>query len=78
MKESLKERLYRKLDDQAKVFAWASNKKYSSIFRLSVVLKESIDANLLQEAVKLALEKFQAFKVKMKKGVFSYYFIGNE
>ena len=37
MKESLKERLYRKLDDQAKVFAWASNKKYSSIFRLSVV-----------------------------------------
>lgn len=78
MESKLRERLRRKLDDQAKVFAWASNKKYSSIFRLSVELKENIDGKVLEEAVKRALDKFQAFKVKMKNGFFSYYFIGNE
>lgn len=78
MKTSLKEKLHRKLDDQAKVFALASNKKYSSIFRLSVKLKEEIDGELLQKAVEMALEKFLAFKVKMKKGLFWYYFVGND
>ena len=78
MKTSLKEKLYRKLDDQAKVFALASNKKYSSIFRLSVKLKEEIDGEVLQKAVEMALEKFLAFKVKMKKGLFWYYFVGND
>lgn len=76
--KTLREKLYRKLDDQAKVFALASNKKYSSVFRLSVKLKEEIDGEILQKAVEMTLEKFLAFKVKMKKGLFSYYFIGNE
>lgn len=79
MKNKIKERLYsRKLDDQAKVFALASNKKYSSIFRLSVKLKENVNAELLQQAVGLALEKFKAFKVRMKKGMFWDYFVENE
>jgi len=64
-----KKKVYRrKLDNQAKVFALASNYKYSSVFRLSVILTEKIDEKLLQKAVKLTLKKYKAFKVKMRKG----------
>ena len=69
---------WRKLDDQAKVFALASNKKYSSVFRLSVLLIEDIDLVILQKSLELALEKYRAFKVKMKKGFFWYYFEEND
>lgn len=79
MKREDKKRLYwRKLDDQAKVFALASNKKYSSIFRLSVILREKVDADILQRAVESALEKYKVFKVKMKHGFFWYYFEENK
>ncbi len=78
MKKRIKRKFYwRKLDDQAKVFALASNNKYSSIFRLSIVLKEKIEADILQKALELALEKYKAFKVKMQKGIFWYYFEEN-
>jgi hypothetical protein len=33
----------RKLDDQAKIFSLSFNKKDTSIFRLSVTLKQNID-----------------------------------
>ena len=79
MKKITKRKFYwRKLDDQAKVFALASNKKYSSIFRLSVVLREKIESELLQNALEIALKKYKAYKVKMKKGIFWYYFQENE
>lgn len=79
MKKTTKRKLYwRKLDDQAKVFALASNNKYSSIFRLSAILKEEIDKEILYEALKLALQKYKVFKVKMRKGFFWYYFEEND
>ena len=79
MKKQPKRKLYwRKLDDQAKVFALASNNKYSSIFRLSVVLKEEIDEKILFDSLKLTLEKYKVFKVKMRKGLFWYYFEEND
>lgn len=69
---------WRKLDDQAKVFALATGNKYSSIFRLSVTLTEKIKEEILQKAVELALEKYQAFKVKMSQGLFWYYLESND
>ena len=79
MEKQLERKFYwRKLDDQAKVFALASNRKYSSVFRLSVILKEKIDADILQKALDSALIKYQAFKVRMKRGLFWYYFQENE
>lgn len=79
MKKGLKRKIYwRKLDDQAKVFALASNERYSSIFRLSIILNEKIEVEILKKAVKLALEKYKVFKVKMKQGLFWYYLEENE
>lgn len=73
-----KNKLYwRKMDDQAKVFALASSENFSSIFRLSVVLKEKVEQEILQRALNLVLEKYKVYKVKMKKGLFWYYLEAN-
>ena len=68
---------WRRLDNSAKIFPIASNKKYSSVFRLSAVLKEKIAPNILKKAVNLALKNLSSFKVKLKKGFFWYYFEDN-
>lgn len=64
---------WRKLDNSAKIFPISSGKKYSTVFRLSALLKENIDKNTLGEAVKKTLKKYKSFKVKMKEGFFWYY-----
>lgn len=68
---------WRRLDNSAKIFPIASSKKYSSVFRLSAVLKEKINPKILKTAVKMALENIPSFKVKLKKGLFWYYFEEN-
>ncbi len=45
---------------------------------MSVELKNNIDGNLLQKAVELALDKYEVYKVKMKKKFWSYRLIRNE
>lgn len=72
-----KESNWRRLDNSAKIFPIASSKKYSSVFRLSAVLKEKIAPNILKRAVNIALKNLSSFKVKLKKGFFWYYFEDN-
>ena len=64
---------WRKLDNSAKIFPISAGKKYSTVFRLSAVLNEDIEPNILQEAVNQALNKYESFKVRMKAGFFWYY-----
>ena len=68
---------WRRLDNSAKIFPIASSKKYSSVFRLSAVLKEKINKEILKRAVDKVLENLPSFKVKLKKGAFWYYFEDN-
>lgn len=68
---------WRRLDNYAKLFPLASTKKYSSVFRLSIVLKEKIKPDILEKAVKYSLKKFKFFKVRMRRGFFWYYFENN-
>ena len=68
---------WRRLDNSAKIFPIASNKKYSSVFRLSAVLKEKVDPQILKKSVELVLKNLSSFKVKLKKGLFWYYFEEN-
>ena len=74
MKDKKEDKLHwRKLDNSAKIFPISTGKKYSSVFRLSAVLKEKVEPKILQEAVNQALEKYPFFKVRMKPGFFWYY-----
>lgn len=68
---------WRRLDNSAKIFPIASSKKYSSVFRLSAVLKEKIDPKILKTSVDRVLKNLPSFKVKLKKGAFWYYFEDN-
>lgn len=67
-----KDRWY-KLDNAAQLFPIISSKNETSSFRLSAVLKEEVDEQLLKEVLIKTLERFPTFKVKLKKGFFWYY-----
>ena len=64
---------WRKMDNSAKIFPLSGNRKYITVFRISVVLKDMIEPEILQKAVYKALIKYRKFDVRMKKGLFWYY-----
>ncbi len=69
-----KENLYwRKLDNSAKIFPLSVSKKYSTVFRISCVLKEKVSPKILKQAVQKALQIYPFFKVRLKAGLFWYY-----
>ena len=77
MKEKERKLAWRRLDNSAKIFPIAAGRKYSTVFRLSVVLNENVEPKMLEKAVKETLEKYKAFKVRMKSGFFLNYFEHN-
>ena len=64
---------WRKLDNSAKIFPLSAGRKYSTVFRFSAIMKETVNPKILEKAVNIALEKYNLFKVKMKYGFFWYY-----
>ena len=69
---------WRRLDNSAKIFPMSTGEKYSTVFRLSVLLTEDINPEILKQAVIKALDKYDIFKVKMKAGLFWYYLEDND
>lgn len=79
MKKNKEKKLYwRRLDNSAKIFPISAGRKYSTVFRLSVVLKEKVNPNVLEKSVNMALEQYKSFKVRMKTGFFWYYLEENQ
>ena len=68
---------WRRLDNSAKIFPISAGRKYSTVFRLSVILNEKINKDVLEQAVINALDIYKPFKVRMKAGLFWYYFENN-
>lgn len=77
MKEKVEDSTWRRLDNSAKIFPISTGKRYSTVFRFSVLLKENINPEILEKAVNIALDKYKSFKVKMKLGFFWNYFEEN-
>lgn len=74
MEKSVNSRMpWYKLDLSAIVYPTLQRKNFSSVYRLSVLLKQQIAPAILQQAVDLTLPRFPAFKVAMKKGLFWRY-----
>lgn len=72
------EKAWFKLDNAGKIFPGQSTSKWSNIFRMSVILKEKIDPELLSRAVEMTLPRFPCFDVRLRKGLFWYYFEKND
>lgn len=73
-----KEIKWHKLDNTAKIFPVVASKNLSNVYRIAVVLKEKIDPVLLQEALERILPWFDIFRVRLRRGVFWYYFEDNK
>ena len=62
-----------KLDLSATVYPTLQRRDFSSVYRLSVKLKDNVDPALLQQALDLTLPRFPTYKVAIRKGLFWRY-----
>ncbi len=68
---------WRRLDNTGKLFPLVTNSSLSNVFRIAVTLKEEIDQAVLQQALDDILPQFESFRVRLKRGLFWYYFETN-
>lgn len=66
-----------KLDNTAHLFPAIAGESMTNIYRISVTLKEEIQPELLQEALDIVLPKFDGFNLRLRRGVFWFYFEEN-
>lgn len=66
-----------KLDNTAHLFPVIAGESMSNVYRISVTLTELIRAELLQQALDIVLPKFDGFNLRLRQGVFWYYFEEN-
>ena len=62
-----------KLDLSAIVYPTLQRRDFSSVYRLSVLLKEEIDPQLLQRALDRTMPRFPTYKAAIRKGLFWRY-----
>ena len=68
-----KKEVWYKLDLSAIVYPTLQRKDFSSVYRLSVLLKDEVNPELLQKALDMTLLRFPTYKVAIRKGVFWRY-----
>ena len=66
-----------KLDNAAKIFPGQNSRTWSNIFRVGVQLKREIDPEILSVALKNTLVRIPSFNVRIRRGLFWYYFENN-
>ena len=62
-----------KLDLSAIVYPTLQRRDFSSVYRLSLLLKEDIDPDILQKAVDMTMPRFPTYKAAMRRGLFWRY-----
>lgn len=68
---------WERLDNTALLFPVIADENWSNTYRISVTLSEEIQQELLQDALNLTLPRFDGFNLRLRKGVFWYYFEEN-
>ncbi len=66
-----------RLDNAASIFPGQNTGTWSNIFRFCMELKEEIDPEILTKALENIMPRFPGFDVRIKKGLFWYYFEKN-
>ena len=66
-----------KLDNTANLFPVIAGEDMTNVYRISVILKEEIKPEKLQEALDIVLPKFDGFNLRLRQGVFWFYFEEN-
>ena len=73
MKKQTKPLRWVKLDNAAKIYPAARRKNWSNLFRQSVTLKEDVDVQVLEQALKVVVKRFPTIAARLRKGAFWYY-----
>lgn len=71
--EKQEPKIWYKLDLSAIVYPTLQRRDFSSVYRLSVVLREPVNPEILQTAVDIALKRFPTYKTAIRKGLFWRY-----
>ncbi len=77
-RERRKEIKWDKLDNTANIFPVIAGESMSNVYRISVLLQEEVRQELLQQALEKVLPWFEVFCVRIRYGVFWYYFETNQ
>ncbi len=78
MEKRDKEKDWYKLDLSAIVYPTLQRRDFSSVYRLSVVLKEDIQPKVFQQALDMTLPRFPTYKAAIRKGLFWRYLEPND
>ncbi len=62
-----------RLDNAAKIYPAARRRNWSSIFRLSVTLTETVDRSILKSALDVTIKRFPSIAARLRRGLFWYY-----
>ena len=62
-----------RLDNASNIYPAALTKRYASIFRMSVTLTETINLNILQQALDTTVKRIPLFSYTLKNGAFWWY-----
>ncbi len=65
------------LDNTAHLFPVIAGESMSNVYRISVTLTELVQPEYLQQALDIVLPKFDGFNLRLRQGVFWYYFEEN-
>lgn len=76
-KEPRRQLRWDKLDNTAHLFPSIAGESMTNVYRISVTLTEPIQKEFLQQALDMVLPKFDGFNVRLRMGVFWYYFEEN-
>jgi len=68
---------WEKLDNTANIFPVIAGEKMTNTYRISAVLNENIDGEKLASALSIVLPKFPGFNLRLRTGIFWYYFEEN-
>lgn len=77
MNKNYQEFYWHTLDNAAKLYSCVSTDAITNVFRFSALLTEPVRPDVLERALDAALEELPFFRVKMRRGLFWYYFETN-
>ncbi|MDL2327806.1 hypothetical protein LJC64_04045 [Ruminococcaceae bacterium OttesenSCG-928-A11] len=69
---------WHRLDNTANLFPVITSKRGSNVYRMTIDLTEPVAPELLQQALEKTLPWFDAFRVRMRHGLFWFYLDANE
>jgi NRPS condensation-like uncharacterized protein len=67
-------RRWYRLDNAANVYPAIKSRRRPGLFRVSAILKEPVQPELLQQALNATLKRIPSFSVRMRSGLFWHYF----